>query len=59
MSLDRMELMQLRMVSLIDLWEHWVVVEGARTSMSRWKRSCQKRVESIESAHAVVIDWTV
>jgi hypothetical protein len=51
--------MRLRMVLWIDLWERWVVVEGARTSMSRWKRSHQKGVESMEGAYAVVIAWTV
>ncbi len=55
MSPDEMELMRLWMVSWIDLWERWVAVEGARTSMSRWKRSHQKEVESMESVYTVVI----
>ena len=51
-----MKLMRSRMVAWIDVWDHSVAVEGARTSMSRWKTSShQKGVESMESVDALVI----
>ena len=45
--------MRSRMVAWIDLWERSVAVEGARTSMSRWRSSHQKGVESMESVCCV------
>ena len=47
--------MRSRMVAWIDVWEHSVAVEGAMTSMSRWKSSHQKGVESMESVYTLVI----
>ena len=41
--------------SLIELWEHLVAVEGAKTSMSRWKSNHQKGVELMESVYALVM----
>jgi hypothetical protein len=45
--------------SWIDLREHWVAVEEARMSMSRWKMSHQKGVELMASVYVVVITWRV
>ena len=48
MSPEKMELMRSRMVCGIELLERSAAVEGARISMSRWNRSHQKGVESME-----------
>ncbi len=45
------------MVALIELRERSAAVEGVKTSMSRWKSSHQKGVESMESAYGVVHAW--
>ncbi len=50
-----MEFMRSRMVAWIDLWKQSAAVEGAKTSMSRWKSSHQKGVESMESIYASVM----
>ena len=47
MSLEKAASMQLRIVSWIDELERWCRVEGAKISMSRWRRSHQKGVVSI------------
>ena len=48
MSPEKMELIRSRIVPWMELWEHWASVDGAKTSMSRWKRSHQNGVESME-----------
>jgi len=48
MSPEKMELIRSRIVPWIELFDRCAVVDGARTSMSRWKRSHQNGVESME-----------
>jgi len=44
--------MRSRIVCGMELLERSAVVEGARTSMSRWNSSHQKGVESMECVYA-------
>ena len=45
--------MRSRIVSWIDELEHWHSVEGAKMSMSRWRRSHQKGVVLSMDEHLV------
>ncbi len=46
-SPEKGALMRSRIVSWIDEFEHWRRVEGAKKTMSRWRRSHQKGVVSL------------